>query len=234
MKKILLTFALIAGLALPASALDFFSTAKPKRLLDLGARIGINTSNRTISDHYFNVQNLNSWGTGFDIGVIAAFNIRDFISIEPGLFFESRSGKFTYINRAFTEDGYLGPDYVQPGKGMQYNFTIPVMASFHFNVLPVMRWNVDVGPYFQINLKNTFSKQFHYPETEYNWGIPYTHYSKTKSAGVDVGLKFGTSLLLFKHYYVGVHYLAGFLSPWVPRDLGGVNKEWMFTIGYNL
>ena len=231
MKKILLTFALIAGLALPASALDFFSTAKPKRLLDLGVRIGVNTSNRTISDDYFNIQNLNSWGTGFDIGVIAGFNIRDYLSIEPGLFFESRSGRFSYMSKVY---GLEEETYAKWGKGMQYNFTIPVMASFHFNVLNVMRWNVDVGPYFQINLKNTFAGKFKYPELLYENGVLQTHLFKTKAAGCDVGLKFGTSLLLFKHYYVGVHYLAGFLSPWNPRDLGGVNKEWMFTIGYNL
>ena len=50
--------------------------------------------------------------------------------------------------------------------------------------------------------------------------------------GFDVGLKMGTGLKLFDHYYVGVHYLAGLTHAW-KLPSGGKNKSWMFTVGYD-
>lgn len=223
--------AVLAAAVMPASAEDFFSTAEPEQFCTLGARIGVNTSNRTISDSYFNLWNQNAWGTGFDIGVVADLNIKNFVSIQPGFFYESRSGSFAYQSPL-----YAGADnpivYTQLGKGRSYMFTIPVVASFHFNILDELRWNVDCGPYLQIKLKSTFDKKFTYPEPQYNTVPVYV--GDVRTAKCDVGLKIGTGLDIFQHYYIGVHYLAGFLHAWNPGKLGGHNKAWMFTIGYNL
>lgn len=232
MKRLLLSFAALAITSLlPASAQEFFSTDDPKEFCTLGARIGVNTSNRTISSSYFNLWNQNAWGTGFDIGVVADLNIKDFISVQPGFFYESRSGSFAYQSPMFI-DSADPIVYTQLGKGRDYLFNIPVVASFHFNVLPDLRWNVDIGPYLQIKLKSTFDKTFSYPEHQYT-GLP-VYVGNVKTAKCDVGLKIGTGLDIFQHYYIGVHYLAGFLHSWNPGKLGGHNKAWMFTIGYTL
>lgn len=229
MKKLLACIALAAAV-LPAAADDFFSTDDPDRIFNLGARIGFNTSNRTVSETVATIWNQNSWGTGFDAGVVADINIKNYISIQPGFFYESRSGAFAYQGSAYDE---AGAPYVltQVGKGREYLFTVPILASLHFNVLDDLRWNVDIGPYFQFKLRSTFDHKFSYPQASINGGIEY--FDGVKTARADVGLKMGTGFDLFQKYYIGVHYLAGFCSPWNPGHLGGHNKEWMFTIGYN-
>ena len=95
MKKLLLSLA-VCGATLSASAQDFFSTDDPETLFNLGVRVGINTSNRTLSNSIGNIWNINSWGTGFDAGVVADINFKNYISVQPGFFYESRSGSFVY------------------------------------------------------------------------------------------------------------------------------------------
>ena len=230
MKKLLLSLA-VCGATLSASAQDFFSTDDPETLFNLGVRVGINTSNRTLSNSIIgNIWNINSWGTGFDAGVVADINFKNYISVQPGFFYETRSGSFVYQGTRFDE---LGQSYknTQVGKGREYLFTIPIVASVHFNVLDELRWNVDFGPYFQFKLRSTFDHGFDYPEATWDGALTYT--DDVRTSRCDVGLKMGTSLDIYRHYYVGVHYLAGLCHPWNPGKLGGHNKEWMFTIGYN-
>lgn len=213
-----------------AGAVDFFSTEKPETLFDLGVRVGINTSNHTLNGSIANIWNRDAWGTGFDAGIVADLNFRDYLSVQPGFFFETRSGSFAYQStdllspNAESINTYLG-------KGRSYNFTIPVVASVHFNLMDELRWNVDFGPYFQIKLKSTFDNKFEYPVATVN-GLDYKN--DPRIAKCDFGFKMGTSLTLYKHYYVGVHYLAGMLNAWNPGELGGRNKSWVFSIGYNL
>lgn len=220
--------ALAAASIAPACAQDFFSTDDPDQLFNLGARVGINTSNRTVSGSVASIWNQNSWGLGFDAGVVADINIKNFISVQPGIFYESRSGAFAYQS---TDFNMAGDPIVktQLGKGREYLLTVPVLASFHFNVTDDIRWNVDFGPYFQFKLRSTFDGKFEYPEA-YPGGIFYQRDPKTSR--VDIGLKMGTGLDLFQHYYFGIHYLAGLCNPWNPGKLGGHNKAWTFTIGY--
>ena len=229
MKKILLSIAL-CGAALTASAQEFFSTEDPDDLFNIGVRVGVNTSNRTIATPMASIWNVNSWGTGFDAGVVADINFKDYISIQPGFFYESRSGSFAYQGSAYsaTGDPFV---FTQVGKGREYLFTIPIVGSLHFNILDELRWNVDFGPYFQFKLRSTFDQKFAYPEATITGGIEY--FNDVKTSRCDVGLKMGTGLDIYEHYYIGVHYLAGLCHPWNPGKLGGHNKEWLFTIGYN-
>lgn len=230
MKKLLLSLAVAAVAMMPAKAVEFFSTDDAETLFDLGARIGVNTSNRTISNSMASIWNQNSWGTGFDIGAVCDINFKNFISVQPGFFYESRSGAFAYQSVAYSP---AGDDYVktQLGKGREYLFTIPIVGSLHLNLQENVRWNVDFGPYFQFKLKSTFDKKFAYPQASLSGGIEY--FDDVKTARCDIGLKMGMGLDIYRHYYVGVHYLAGLLNPWNPGKLGGHNKAWLFTVGYN-
>lgn len=230
MKKILAAITLTAATLLPASAQDFFSTDDADQLITYGARIGLNTSNRTISNTAATIWNQNAWGTGFDLGAVVNINIKNFISVQPGFFYESRSGSFAYQSSVYS--GVAEPTVLtQVGKGREYLFTIPVVGSLHFNVLDELRWNVDFGPYFQIKLKSTFDGKFVYPQPTVSGAIEY--FDDAKTSRCDLGLKMGTSLDIYQHYYVGVHYLAGLCHAWSPGRLGGHNKAWVFTIGYN-
>lgn len=246
MRKILCLLAATAITA-GAQASDFFDTGRPASLFDLGVQIGVNTSNRTVNKEIFNLWNNNSWGTGFDLGVTADINFRDYISLQPGFFFESRSGSyayaFNYINEALEPS-----ELSQFGKVRSYNFTIPIMASVHFNVTDDLRWNVEIGPYFQIVLKNAKGSGFMYdsdmnftttdPEVkpvraeDNNSAANPTKFMSSHADNFDFGFKFGTSLTLKRHYSIGVHYMAGCLDVWKEDALGGRNKAWVFTIGY--
>ena len=231
MKKLFLILAVAIPSLFTAKGEDFFSTDDAENLFTFGARIGINTSNRTLSGGSAYLWNQNSWGTGFDAGVVADINFKNFISVQPGFFYESRSGAFAYQSTEYTSSGF--PEVLtQLGKGREYLFTIPIVGSLHFNVLDELRWNIDLGPYFQFKLRSTFDGEFAYPLATMNGGIEY--FNDVKTSRCDIGLKIGTGLDIFEHYYVGVHYLAGFMHPWNPGKLGGRNKAWLFTIGYNL
>lgn len=92
--------------------------------------------------------NVQGWGTGFDIGVIADLNVRDYLSLQPGVFFESRSNTYTFIN-SLPMDGFPASDYLmtQAGTFNSYALTIPIIGSMRFNITDDIRWNVDFGPY---------------------------------------------------------------------------------------
>lgn len=234
MKKISLAIASVC-IALSANAADFFSTAKCSNLFDVNFAVGVNTSNRTISKKVFDEWNINSWGTGFDAGASVDVNFRDWISVQPGLFFESRSGNFAYSASAIGSDGekYF---YTQLGHGRSYNFTMPILASTHFNITDDVRWNVELGPYFQFGLNNTFKNKVHYPQIieSNNDQTIITEAGVAKTKVFDFGIKLGTGITIARHYNFSVHYLAGWLHPWKPSQLGGRNKEWLFTLGYTL
>ena len=229
MKKIILSAALLFAGFGAAQAEDFFSTSDADQLFNLGVRVGVNTSNRTVKNTVANIWNVNSWGTGFDAGVVADINFKNYISIQPGFFYESRSGAFAYQSAAYND---AGDPYVktQVGKGREYLFTVPIVASVHFNIIDELRWNVDFGPYMQFKLKSTFDGKFSYPEPTLNGGIGY--FGDVKTSRFDLGFKMGTGLDIYKHYYVGVHYLAGLTHAW-KLPSGGKNKSWMFTVGYD-
>lgn len=63
---------------------------------------------------------------------------------------------------------------------------------------------------------------------------------RQKAKGLDIGIKMGTGLTLFRHYSFAVHYLAGCTQAWndlkyenLRYSYGGRSKEWTFTLGYN-
>lgn len=234
MKKILTIAACAVIGAGSINAADFFSTEQSERLITFGARVGVNTSNRTIDSKAFpDFYNHESWGTGFDIGAVVNLNFRDYISIQPGFFFESRSSRHTIIGNSGSIGLTPGSDCAQAGKNNTYNFTIPVMAIIGFNVTDDIRWTVEVGPYvsFVLNSKLNDTKLINTTEPLFD----------RNSACVDFGFKLGTGMQVLKHYYIGAHYMAGCLDAWKDRNLanvmkqnyGGLTKAWVFTLGYD-
>lgn len=213
-----------------AYASDFFSTAQPERLFRIGVHFGINTSNRTLNKKVFDIWNNNSWGTGIDAGATVDINFRDWFSIKPGFFYESRSGNFAYSMRTVDASTNTIVPFDQLGHYRQYNFVIPVMAVAHFNLTDDVRWNVEAGPYLQIALHNSISDNVTVPSPAI--GAESTDLVSFKAATCDFGLKFGTGLTILDHYDFGIHYMAGMLHPWNYSKLGGCQKAWVFSVGY--
>lgn len=232
MKKFILAAACAALVGSSASASNFFNTSSPENLMTLGARFGINTSNRNVNKDVFNVWNTNAWGTGIDAGFVADIYFRDWFSIQPGFFYESRSGKYNYINvDSYDTDGNRLL-YTQFGRDRSYNFTVPIMACAHFNVSDDIRWNVEAGPYLQFVLKNSVNGEFVTPVQSSPENLPLG-YQPVDGSKFDFGLKMGTSLKILDHYLVGIHYEAGMLKPWTDASLGGRRKAWVFSVGYD-
>lgn len=227
--KIILA-SLIMSVAGHASAQSFLSADTPDRLFNFGVRLGINSSNRTFSKDYFQQWNVNSWGTGIDAGVVFDINMRDFFSLQPGIFFESRSGDYSYAQNYY--DSGKEQKFTQMGHYRTYNLVVPVMASFRFNVTDRLRWILEAGPYMQFKLHSTDGDKI----TVINPQSSPTELISTspaKSRFADLGLKIGTGFTLFRHYSFFIHYMAGANKVWKAPHEGGHNKAWNFTLGYD-
>lgn len=238
--KIHITGAILAFSGLSAMGGNFLDTSAAPNLVTFGARIGVNSSNVTVSDDMFDLWNKNSWGTGFDLGVVADINIRNYIAIQPGIFFQSRSGDYTYASRFWVptegEDGTISNearDMVQYGHLRSYNIYVPILASVRFNISDKVRWSVDVGPYFNIKLKSTGNGYIYDLRYEGIDKLATLHRTETERRGFDFGFKLGTGFKFFNHYYLSVHYMAGATDAWKTTGMGGRNKAWVFSAGYD-
>lgn len=229
MKKLLTTIitalALISTGTVRAQLLD---TSEPSTFFSLSGRIGFNTSNRTVPTSNVSHYNHESWGTGFNVGALANLHFKEYLTLQPGLFFESRSGNYAYASDY--EDFFNPMDVIYVlGHWRAYYFTVPVMAIVKLNLAENVKVSGELGPYLQFHLNESGKgvEYFEYLPLEGQ----YTHYM-AQLKKVDVGLKIGFGLQFYNHYYVGAHYMAGLCNAW-NRPSGGKNKSWMFTIGYD-
>ena len=231
MKKIIISIICLIAVAgnLSIKAQPFFDTSDSPIFFSLSGRIGFNTSNKTFPKGHFNLYNKNSWGTGFNIGALANLHFKEYLTIQPGIFFESRSGDYSYLTDYLNYTGKEDTHY-EIGHLRGYYFTIPVMGVVKFNLAENIKWMVEFGPYFQFALKQTGQNNvvvlYRLPQNN-----SYSQYI-AKHNSVDVGFKMGTGLRFYDHYYIGVHYLAGMCNTW-KQPAGGKNKSWEFSIGYD-
>lgn len=225
----LLPLAAAAIAPLAASASDFISTEPAEHLFNFGVRLGVNSSNRTFSKDYFKQWNVNSWGTGIDAGVVFNINMRQYLTIQPGFFFESRSGHYAYSQDFTAADG-SSDNFTQLGKTRTYNLNIPVMVSLRFNLADNLKWLVEAGPYVQFKLHSSDNEKIDLI-TQSNAGIITKEAAESKFT--DFGLKAGTGILIKDHYSFTIHYLAGGCDVWKAPVSGGKNKAWTFTLGYD-
>lgn len=238
MKRFIISVLCASGM-LAMNAADFFSTDVSPDFMTFGARIGVNTSNRVIDKKSMPlVYNHQNWGTGFDLGVVANFNFRDYLTLQPGLFFESRNGSYTFMGQGYQIDADGSYSQVaQAGDRHSFNFTVPVMAVIGFNVTDDVRWTVEAGPYLAFVLSSKLkNKSLISPSDDAAQSI-----FASKPASFDFGFKLGTGIKVLQHYYIGAHYMAGCIDAWKNHKLpdnrhinyGGVTKGWVFTLGYN-
>ena len=232
MKKI--GFIIIALIALfisnSSNAQEFFDTEHPEKFFNLGARVGFNTSNRIFPKASYLNNISTTWGTGFNAGVVANLNIRNYLSIQPGFFYESRSGNMFNLAKDIIALDLKRHTYFEKSHLRAYYFTIPVMGIVKFNLAENIVWNVEFGPYIQFKLKENGQKDvvIYYSQANTIFDNSFT----AKNNSFDFGFKMGSGLTLYQHYYVGFHYLAGVCNTW-SHPSGGKNRSWMFTAGYD-
>lgn len=228
-KLIAVVMSIFCILGTQVKAQNFFDTSDAAKFFNLGARIGFNTSNRTFPSGYYSNVIVTSWGTGFNVGALANLNFKEYLTLQPGLFFESRSGNLVnivdYLTYNASKETHYEIDHLRA-----YYFTIPVMGVVKFNLADNIKWSVEFGPYLQFCLKETGQN-----DVAILYRSPQSYIYETYNAkhnGFDVGFKMGTGLKVYDHYYIGVHYLAGLCNAWNTPS-GGKNKSWEFSIGYD-
>lgn len=233
MKKLVLAVFAVASVWLSAGA-QLFSSAMPDRLFTLGVRAGVNTSNQTLAKDFLTGWNQNSWGTGFELGAVGNLNMRDFLTIQPGLFFETRSGSYVYESGVLNEASGMVGDVAgsmkmgfQTGRYRDYRLTVPLMAVFWANVGPALQWNLHGGPYWSWTLHRHGDEWLELPDRDL---IPYG-WIKARRNKYDWGLKLGTGIRVLRHLTLDVSYKWGLHRVWNHQQLGGRSKLWSVTAG---
>lgn len=211
-------------------AQPLLDTSDPAKFVTLSARLGFNTSNRTFPEGYHTLWNKNNWGTGFNVGALVNLNFKEYLTVQPGLFFESRNGNYAYVTEYL--DYFADEDnYYEMGNLSSFNLTLPIMGVLKLNIAEKIKCTAEFGPYFQFTLsdkgQNNITILYRLPSS-----TSYSQYTAEHSK-FDVGFKMGGGLIFYDHYYVGVHYMAGACNVW-KKPAGGRNKSWMFTIGYEI
>lgn len=227
-----------AMLLLPASAsAGLIDSSAPERPFSFGVRAGFNTSNLSAhkpdGSELRRLQHNETWGLGFSAGVVFNIHLRNWIAIQPGFFFETRSNKYSSLNEMRTFAGDVTTSSF--GKTSHTVFNVPILASASFNIASSVKWSVDFGPLFSFGLGgNDKGSELQgstiLPGMLDTEGFKHGYYDTRKK--FDFGYKIGTGLTVMRHYYIGVHYEQGLLKPW--KNIGGgFNKAWTFTLGYD-
>lgn len=233
-RVVVLVAAVSSILSVKAQTTDFFDTSEPEKSFQLGVRAGVNMANQTHSGQNL-TSNIDSWGTGFDAGLVFDLNIKNFFTLQPGLFFDIRNNKYCHSLMQYNAEDSRIVLTSNEGKTRHTTLTMPVMASFRFNLSDNIRWHVDLGPYFQFGIggydKGELCKLGN-EQTPTRYGIYDNGYYDIRNK-FDWGLKIGTAVQVYDHYYLGIHYQGGFCKTYKMKEYGGHNKTWMFTLGYD-
>ncbi len=228
MKHILTATALSLAAIAPASAARFFSTAPAEKFIQVGVRAGINSSTQSINRNAFPNWTSSGWGTGFQVGVEVPLAVFDFLSFQPGLYYQLRSGDYAISSSPQTgRMGHYTMSYI----------TFPIMVQVNFNVSDRLRWGVEAGPYFSWRFGSSHSDASIAPVVLPEGVVPVVASEPSVGSGAkqkkDYGLKVGTFFLLNRRWYAGLHYYAGMTRVYNDKALGGSNMEWSLSIGYN-
>lgn len=240
MKKVILALSMFA-VAACASAADFADTSAPDNIVEVGVRLGVTSSTLSADIPYDVAGNCDfSWKRGFAAGAVVDINIRNFFSVRPGFYFENRSYDYTTVKH----DPNVRSLSVNLGHTHRNAFSVPVLASFHFNISNAVRWDVEAGPYFTFGVgsgkDNVESVTVTSPELaagSYTYLDGKRDYYDPGLWGhrkFDCGLQFGTGVEILRHYVVNISYQRGLRNVSESKDFfwSMKNKGWTFAVGY--
>lgn len=230
--RIIMTLAALCGV-LGVQAQKFLDTGAPASLFDVSVRVGFNAANHTFSNKYFKQWNVNSWGTGVGAGAVVSLNLRDFISLQPGFFYDTHTGNYAYSQDYWSDLDYKLQQHNQMGHWRTYNMTVPLLVSLRFNLASTVKWVVEAGPYMQWHLKSTDNKKIDVIKPQEAATDPLRH-SLAEANKFDAGLKIGSGIEYKRKYGFYIHYLGGGMNVWKAPYEGGRNKAWTFMASYTL
>ncbi len=228
MKKLITTLAAVC-VAVSAWAVDFVDTSHPSDIVKVGLRFGI-TSSSASTDLPYDIL----WKRGFSTGAVVDLNVRNFFSIRPGLLFENRSYDYRQISYSDNEKSVTA----RLGHTRRNSLTVPVLASFHFNISKAVKWDVEAGPYFTFGVgsgKNnvTYVTAGSSPSTYSHIDGKSDYYGSESNQAkkFDCGLQFGTGVEVLGHYVFNLSYQRGLRN--VANNGSLKTKGWTFAVGYN-
>ena len=259
MKKQILAIAAAMAVGTSAVSAQFtINTAHPERVITVGVRAGGNVSN-TSSNESDLLPAINmydgEWKGGFTMGVVADLNIREYISIQPGVFYSSASHGFKRmsIGRTLpTEEYPVGTDYATAtsSSSTAHYFQVPLLVSFKVEAGPKIKLIAEAGPYFAWGLGGHEKYSIKNFDGSPAGGATPTHKRDYFGRGgisrtYDWGFKMGVGVM-FDRISINAHYLAGCrdvlrpsacndpnADPMILAGVDGYNKMWQFTLGYN-
>lgn len=208
------------------SRVRFLDTRASRKFLTIGVRAGINQSGK----NWTNTDRMNTWKTGFRVGVIANLNFSNFLSLQPGFYFNNKS----YDSVVLNDDASWAKEHTR-----FYTFSIPMQVQFHFNIARNFRWNVGIAPVLTIGLGgNTTLSAIGQNISKYRYIGETSNPAEVRNQCVDFGFEFSTGFTIAKHYEIGVSYTCGCINTIndpdrLLKNIKGRNKEWSLFIGYN-
>ncbi len=246
-KAILFCIAMLIPVAVNSQQ-RIIDTSRPDKFITFGVRAGLNSSgldNNYLSVQPEMIQNNFYWRTGGHLGGAVDMYLRQFLSIQTGFYWENRSFDCSLMAADSKED-YMGSMFVNA----RFNYLhIPVMLSLKFNLLPDLVSELNFGVYYAIGVGGK-KKSHSYiafgdedSELIFDTANTETGYFSAGSKDFlavrksDFGLKIGTGLTFFKHYYIGVFYQRG-LKNIAKQNEGSPRLEfhnncWNVSLGYN-
>ncbi len=242
-KAIALAMMMVTGTSVSAQLLD---TSVPDYPFDIGVRAGVNVSNSS-NNYSHALQDCDwastDWGTGFTAGAVIDMKIRNYLAVQPGVFFQSRSMNFLNL-RSSQQTGGDAWMRSEEGHVNSYNINIPIMLSLRMTFSPVVQVNAEVGPYFQWSFGGENKCNLTTVEANKPFAEPVTvkrdlYGDKGYMRTFDWGVKMGVSFVFADYYSLGVHYMAGCRNIYeqpasIRHDLNGKNKSWDITLGYTI
>lgn len=241
----------MSAIALTASAesgVPFFDTSRPDKTITFGLRAGMNSSG--VATNYMTlqpelIQNNFYWHSGVQTGVVADVNMRKFLALEVGFFYE-RHGYDAAMMAATAEEDYMGSQFTR----VRYSiFNVPIMLSWRFNILAQAYWSVDVGAYLSYGIGGNKTADSYIAFGEDEGQLVFDHnIDKQKYFNADpkdflavnrfdTGIRLGTGLTFFNHYTIGVYYQRSVKNN-AKNYEGGAdyrlrNCSWSVNLGYN-
>lgn len=250
MKNLIISLLAIAATAMLAQAQSApaIDKSRPEKTVTFGLRAGMNSSG--IKTNYISrqpelIQSNFYWHSGLQVGAVADLNLRRYLAVETGIFWE-RHGYDAAMMAATAKEDYMGSQFTR----VRYNvLSIPILLSVRLNILSNAVWNIDFGPYFSYGFSGSKEMDSYIAFAEDNGELVFDHnITKPKYFDADPkdflavnrfdwGAKIGTGLTFFNHYTIGVYYQHS-IKNLSKNYEGGADYSlrnccWSVNLGYN-
>ena len=248
MKRLATLILIITTVVAAWSRNRLIDTSAPEKPLTIGLRAGLNSSG--IGNNYLSqlpelIQGNFYWRMGGQAGAVVDLNIRRYFAIETGLLWEVRKYEGSLMAANADED-YMGSMFL---RARAHYLNIPAMASFRLDLGEQAKWHLDAGVYYAYGIAGKRENDQYYAFSDVDGQLIFDHKETSTKffkadqkdfmaiKHADFGLRFGTGMTFFNHYFIGVYYQHGLRN--VVKNSAGApdikirNRNWNVSLGYN-